>query len=45
VEAKEVANRKFKDYTSLLKVSDIDEYNQSFVVEEGNCIQYIEDNN
>ncbi len=45
VEAKEVANRKFKDYTSLLKVSDIDEYNQSFVVEEGNCIQYIESNN
>lgn len=45
VEAKEVANRKFKDYTSLLKVSNIDEYNQSFVVEEGNCIQYIESNN
>lgn len=45
VEAKEVANRKFKDYTSLVKVSNIDEYNQSFVVEEGNCIQYIESNN
>lgn len=41
VEAKQVANRRFKDYTSLLKVSEIDEYNESFVVEEGNCLDYI----
>lgn len=45
VEAKEVENRRFKDYTSLLKVSEIDEYNQSFVVEEGNCLEYIDNNN
>ncbi|SOC43177.1 pur operon repressor [Salinicoccus kekensis] len=45
VEAKEVANRRFRDYTSLLKVSEIDEYNQSFVVEEGNCLEYIDNNN
>lgn len=44
VEAKEVENRRFKDYTSLLKVSEIDEYNQSFVVEEGNCLEYIDNN-
>lgn len=43
VEAKEVANRRFNDYTSLLKVSEIDEYNESFVVEEGNCLDYIID--
>lgn len=43
VEAKEVANRRFNDYTSLLKVSEIDEYNESFVVEEGNCLDYITD--
>ncbi|CAD2080845.1 pur operon repressor [Jeotgalicoccus coquinae] len=41
VEAKEVANRRFNDYTSLLKVSEIDEFNESFVVEEGNCLDYI----
>ena len=41
VEAKEVANRRFNDYTPLLKVSEIDEYNESFVVEEGNCLDYI----
>lgn len=43
VEAKEVANRRFNDYTSLLKVSEIDEFNESFVVEEGNCLDYITD--
>ncbi|MBY8910997.1 pur operon repressor, partial [Salinicoccus roseus] len=37
VEAKQVENRRFTDYTSLLKVSEIDEFNQSFLVEEGNC--------
>lgn len=42
VEAKQVEHRRFNDYTSLLKVSDIDEYNQSFLVEEGNCLEYIE---
>ncbi len=42
VEAKQVENRRFTDYTSLLKVSEIDEFNQSFVVEEGNCLEYIE---
>lgn len=41
VEAKEVANRRFNDYTSLLKVSRIDEFNESFVVEVGNCLDYI----
>lgn len=41
VEAKQVENRRFKDYTSLLKVSEIDEYNQSFLVEQGNCLEYI----
>lgn len=41
VEAKQVANRRFSDYTSLLKVSEIDEYNGSFIVEEGNCLEYI----
>lgn len=43
VEAKEVANRRFNDYKSLLKVSEIDEFNESFVVEEGNCLDYIID--
>lgn len=43
VEAKQVANRRFSDYTSLLKVSEIDEYNGSFIVEEGNCLDYIID--
>ena len=42
VEAKQVANRRFNDYTSLLKVSEIDEFNESFVVEEGNCLDYID---
>lgn len=41
VEAKEVANRRFNDYKSLLKVSEIDEFNEPFVVEEGNCLDYI----
>ena len=41
-EAKQVANRRFNDYTSLLKVSEIDEFNESFVVEEGNCLDYID---
>ncbi|KKK34803.1 purine operon repressor [Salinicoccus sediminis] len=43
VEAKQVEHRRFNDYTSLLKVSDIDEFNQSFLVEEGNCLEYIEE--
>jgi purine operon repressor len=42
VEAKQVANRRFNDYTSLLKVSEIDEFNESFIVEEGNCLDYID---
>lgn len=45
VEAKQVENRRFTDYTSLLKVSEIDEFNQSFLVEEGNCLEYIERRN
>jgi purine operon repressor len=45
VEAKQVENRRFTDYTSLLKVSEIDEFNQSFLVEEGNCLEYIEERN
>ncbi|WP_017550055.1 pur operon repressor [Salinicoccus carnicancri] len=43
VEAKQVEHRRFNDYTSLLKVSDIDEFNQSFLVEEGNCLEHIEE--
>lgn len=42
VEAKQVENRRYNEYTSLLKVSNIDEYNQSFLVEEGNCLEYID---
>lgn len=39
VEAKQVENRRFNDYTSILSVSDIDEFNQSFNIERGNCIE------
>lgn len=38
VESKEVKNRLIQDYTSLVKLSNVDEYNQSFTVEEGNCL-------
>lgn len=38
VESKEVKNRLIQDYTSLVKLSNVDEYNQSFIVEEGNCL-------
>ncbi|PKE32131.1 pur operon repressor [Macrococcoides caseolyticum] len=39
VESKEVKNRLIQDYTSLVKLSNVDEYNQSFTVEEGNCLE------
>lgn len=39
VESKEVKHRLIEDYTSLVKLSDVNEYNQSFKVEEGNCLQ------
>lgn len=42
VESKEVKQRLIEDYTSLVKLSDVDEYNQSFKVEEGNCLQRFE---
>ena len=41
VESKDTpGNRRYKDYTSIVKVSKIDEYNETFVVEEGNCLEY-----
>ncbi|TDL95282.1 pur operon repressor [Macrococcus carouselicus] len=40
VESKEVKNRLIEDYTSLVKLSDVDEYNQSFTVEKGNCLNH-----
>lgn len=43
VEAKQVENRRFNDYTSILSVSDIDEYNQSFNIERGNCIAQLKE--
>ena len=43
VEAKQVENRLFNDYTSILSVSDIDEYNQSFNIERGNCIAQLKE--
>ncbi|RXK17197.1 pur operon repressor [Macrococcus sp. DPC7161] len=39
VESKEVENRLIKDYISLVKLSNVDEYNQTFTVEEGNCLE------
>lgn len=42
VESKEVKHRLVEDYTSLVKLSDVDEYNQSFKVEVGNCLQRFE---
>lgn len=42
VEAKQVANRRFSDYVSILSVSDIDEYNQTFNVEVGNCLDALQ---
>ncbi len=33
VESKEVKQRLIEDYTSLVKLSDVDEYNQEFNVE------------
>ncbi|WJP97747.1 pur operon repressor [Macrococcus bovicus] len=40
VESKEVKNRLIEDYTSLVKLSDVDEYNRSFTVEKGNCLNF-----
>ncbi|SUM91461.1 pur operon repressor [Staphylococcus saprophyticus] len=38
VESKEVKQRLIEDYTSLVKLSDVDEYNQEFKVEQGNSL-------
>ncbi|MDC6328131.1 pur operon repressor [Staphylococcus auricularis] len=38
VESKEVEQRLIEDYTSLARLSDVDEYNQQFTVEEGNSL-------
>ena len=38
VESKEVKQRLIEDYTSLVKLSDVDEYNQEFNVEPGNSL-------
>ena len=38
VESKEVKQRLIEDYTSLVKLSDVDEYNQEFKVEPGNSL-------
>ncbi|CAM4170112.1 pur operon repressor [Staphylococcus schweitzeri] len=38
VESKEVKQRLIEDYTSLVKLSDVDEYNQEFSVEPGNSL-------
>lgn len=38
VESKEVKQRLIEDYTSLVRLSDVDEYNQKFSVETGNSL-------
>ncbi|QLK85292.1 pur operon repressor [Staphylococcus sp. 17KM0847] len=38
VESKEVKQRLVEDYTSLVRLSDVDEYNQDFKVEAGNSL-------
>ena len=38
VESKEVKQRLIEDYTSLVMLSDVDEYNQNFNVERGNSL-------
>ena len=38
VESKEVKQRLIEDYTSLVRLSDVDEYNQEFKVENGNSL-------
>ena len=38
VESKEVKQRLIEDYTSLVRLSDVDEYNQEFKVEPGNSL-------
>ncbi|ARJ51040.1 pur operon repressor [Staphylococcus lutrae] len=38
VESKEVKQRLIEDYTSLVRLSDVDEYNQEFKVESGNIL-------
>ncbi|MCO4346345.1 pur operon repressor [Staphylococcus agnetis] len=38
VESKEVKQRLIEDYTSLVRLSDVDEYNQAFKVEAGNSL-------
>lgn len=38
VESKEVKQRLIEDYTSLVRLSDVDEYNQDFKVEQGNVL-------
>ena len=38
VESKEVKQRLIEDYTSLVRLSDVDEYNQNLKVEPGNSL-------
>ncbi|PTF55786.1 pur operon repressor [Staphylococcus chromogenes] len=42
VESKEVKQRLIEDYTSLVRLSDVDEYNRTFKVEAGNCLSKFE---
>ncbi|EKU46152.1 pur operon repressor [Staphylococcus massiliensis] len=42
VESKEVEQRLIRDYTSLVRLSDVDEYNQNFNVEMGNSLSKFE---
>lgn len=42
VESKEVKQRLIEDYTSLVRLSDVDEYNQTFKVEAGNSLSKFE---
>ncbi|AJC96962.1 pur operon repressor [Staphylococcus hyicus] len=42
VESKEVKQRLIEDYTSLVRLSDVDEYNQAFKVEAGNSLSKFE---
>lgn len=40
VESKDIIDRVFTDYTSIAKVANIDEYNETFDVEPGNCLEF-----
>lgn len=42
VESKDILERVFTEYTSIARVSNIDEYNETFEVEPGNCLDFFE---